>query len=656
MSIVAPGSSPEDEPHVMVKYRRVSTRDQLEGCGLEDQDELCSGWLGAHEGVVLAGDYVDGAVSGSLDGRPAMARLMRDARGGGFQHILVASVDRVGRTARAAYQWAWDMADLGVHFIAVREGIDTSTESGWAEFRRHVVFAEMEWRRIRERTVAGREAKVSYGGWPAGPAPYGYRIVSDVVETETGRKRLSVLVTDDHEAMVLTVAAVLLVDDDMNCAQAAAELNRRGLLTRSGRPWCAANLRSRLSSETLHKGYVTYRKLSGGSRTRTAESGDPYYGAPVRIGVPPVLGEGRARELWESLRRTGFQNGRRQDRVYPLSGRITGECGETFTGATEGDDARRVYRCRGRLSGACRELNLRADEFESAVLEELFVILRQPVTDLSVVHEAGQREAETGDRDRYERRVAEFSEAIARQEDLLLTKVPEYLAAGVDPAFLQASIVSAQEQLTDLRCQRAVAAEWLAVRAEQDRLKADLRDVVAAGPEVVPRLTAVQAARLCDAYGVKVVLVAQGQERKAGVRCPVTEWHRETGNLVPPDPTDEEWEAVVAAVRPLFAKKHFTSKYDIRKQFDWMLHRLRTGLAWVDMPLERGQREAVRARQLAWWQRGAWPRVMEILGAGLRGDPAHRRMTLPAFRLVTLLSGGAEEAGGDTGASRGRAA
>lgn len=179
MSIVARLRLPEPAAIVVAKYARVSTLDQLDGFGLEDQEKISNGWLDRHPEATVHDEYVDEAVSGALESRPEMDRLVRDAYRQHFNRVLVPKVDRIGRTARAAYQWAWAMADLGVYFISVSENIDTSTESGWSRFVQHVTFSEVEWRRIKERTLAGRELKISYGGWPGGPAPYGYKIAQD---------------------------------------------------------------------------------------------------------------------------------------------------------------------------------------------------------------------------------------------------------------------------------------------------------------------------------------------------------------------------------------------------------------------------------------------------------------------------------------------
>ncbi|MFI6340094.1 recombinase family protein [Streptomyces sp. NPDC050535] len=362
---------------VVAKYARVSTLDQLDGFGLEDQEKVSDVWLGQHPEVAVYDSYVDEAVSGALESRPAMDRLVADAHRQCFNRILVPKVDRIGRTARAAYQWAWNMADIGIHFISVTEGIDTGTEAGWQQFMRYVTLSEMDWRRIKERTVAGRELKISYGGWPGGPAPYGYRIEKDTKEVGGRRKRFSVLVTDARESLVLTLAAELIVDRRMNLTEACAELNNRGLFARSGVPWSVANLRNRLRGETIHDGYVVYRKTdrgNGGNHTRRGDDGAPVHGDQVKIGVPPVISVQRAAELMAALKELGFQNGRRGNRVYPLTGRIHGTCGEPYLGAGRGTS--RSYRCKGVLKiPSCGEPYIEADGIESAVWMELARIL-----------------------------------------------------------------------------------------------------------------------------------------------------------------------------------------------------------------------------------------------------------------------------------------
>ncbi|WP_405932090.1 recombinase family protein [Streptomyces sp. NBC_00827] len=619
---------------VVAKYARVSTLDQLDGFGLEDQDKVSNGWLDRHPEVTLYDSYVDEAVSGALESRPEMNRLVADAHQQRFNRILVPKVDRIGRTARAAYQWAWNMADIGIHFISVTEGIDTSTEEGWQQFMRYVTFSEMDWRRIKERTAAGRELKISYGGWPGGSAPYGYRIEKDTKEVDGRRKRLSVLVTDAHESMVLAVAAELVVDQGMNLTEACEELNNRKLFTRSGVAWSVGNLRNRLHSETIHDGYVAYRRTDRGDGRNTTlrcDDGTPVHGDQVRIGVPPILSVERAAQLMAALKKLGFQNGRRGNGVYPLTGRIHSTCGEVYTGA--GRDTGRWYRCKGIVKvPSCREPEFEADDIEGAVWKELARVLDAEGHPRDLAAE--RMGSLSGDKEKYEKRVAEFTTRIAEQEHLIEVRIPEYLRAGVDPAVLKASVTALETELAEFREQCKFAHQWLAAYSEHERRACNLLGIATNAEERLKTLTLDELKEVVDMFDLKVVLGDMTDLRKGGGRCAVSEWHWTTGAKVPPDPDDEQWEKALEVLRPYFTKRHFTSKYDIRLQFEGMLHRLRHGLSWGDMPLTWGPVDPIRVRQLSWWQKGAWPEVMRSLDADNTGVDAYKRPSLPQLTVT----------------------
>ncbi|MFJ7630737.1 recombinase family protein [Streptomyces sp. NPDC097595] len=640
MPIVARLRLPASAVIVVAKYARVSTAEQLDGFGLEDQNRISNGWLARHPEATVYDHYVDEAVSGALESRPEVDRLVRDARRGCFNRILVPAVDRVGRTARAAYQWAWDMADLGVHFLSASEDIDTSTETGWSRFMRHVTLSEMEWRRIRERTCAGRELKISYGGWPGGPAPFGYRIAKDTTTVGGRQKTFSVLVTDDYESRVLFAATEFIVDRGMNVSEAAEELNARGLLTRSGVPWGAANLRNRLHSETIHRGYVVYRKTNRGAgknNTRLHEDGSPLHGDPVRMGVPPILSEERARQLMETLRSIGFQNGRINDRIYPLSGRIDSLCGSVYTGMGRGSRKARGYRCKGSVGegGACQEPHFDAAELEAAVWTQLAELMKDKDQPWARVAEC--LSSPQGDKEKYEKRVRVLADDIAVREDLIHRQVPAYLAAGIDPLVLKAGLKAMEQELEECRRQKEIAGQWLRAQADHQWQAGKLAALASNASEGLDSMTPDERKELCDFLNVRVTPRAMGKAGRSGIRCEVRAWHHETGTLVPPDPTGEEWEAVMAILRrflPEKSKKHFISKYDIRVQFSGMLHRLRSGLSWVEMPLIWGPINPMRERQLFWWKRGAWPEIMAVLGADRRGVEAYWHSVLPQLTVT----------------------
>ncbi|MFE7625512.1 recombinase family protein [Streptomyces sp. NPDC057509] len=128
MPIVARPCLPGSAAIVVAKYARVSTAEQLDGFGLEDQNRISDGWLARHPEATVYDEYVDEAASGALESRPEMDRLVLDARLRRFNRILVPAVDRIGRTARAA---------------VVHPPTDTGsrrTPQWWADGRRPSVF------------------------------------------------------------------------------------------------------------------------------------------------------------------------------------------------------------------------------------------------------------------------------------------------------------------------------------------------------------------------------------------------------------------------------------------------------------------------------------------------------------------------------------
>ncbi|MEV6509444.1 hypothetical protein AB0M61_25405 [Streptomyces sp. NPDC051642] len=116
----------------------------------------------------------------------------------------------------------------------------------------------------------------------------------------------------------------------------------------------------------------------------------------------------------------------------------------------------------------------------------------------------------------------------------------------------------------------------------------NLVDFTADAEERLKSLTPAERKEVVDLFDVRVVLGDATILGKPGVRCAVSEWHWTTGAKVPPNPDDEQWARVLEVLQPFFTKRHFTSRCDIRRQFEGMLHRLRHGLTWGDMPLTWG--------------------------------------------------------------------
>jgi DNA invertase Pin-like site-specific DNA recombinase len=97
-------------------------------------------------------------MSGAKSSRPALNRLMADARARKFDCLLVWKLDRLGRSLVDCLGGIRTMEESGIRFIAVTQGLDTNQQNPASRFLLHVLSAAAEFDRslIRKRTQAGR--------------------------------------------------------------------------------------------------------------------------------------------------------------------------------------------------------------------------------------------------------------------------------------------------------------------------------------------------------------------------------------------------------------------------------------------------------------------------------------------------------------------
>jgi DNA invertase Pin-like site-specific DNA recombinase len=78
----------------------------------------------------VAGEYIDVGVSGAKDSRPELNRLIGDAHRRQFDAVIVWKFDRFARSVSHLLRALETFQALGIEFVSLTEGVDTSTPMG----------------------------------------------------------------------------------------------------------------------------------------------------------------------------------------------------------------------------------------------------------------------------------------------------------------------------------------------------------------------------------------------------------------------------------------------------------------------------------------------------------------------------------------------
>ena len=141
-----------DRPRHVGLYARVSTANHIQDVELQ-LSELRR--VAGQRNWTVLDEYVDDGVSGTEQSRPALDRMMADARSGKIDVIAVWRFDRFARSTQHLLSALEEFRVLGVSFVSIREQVDTTTPAGKVLFTLIAAISEFERTLIVERVRAG---------------------------------------------------------------------------------------------------------------------------------------------------------------------------------------------------------------------------------------------------------------------------------------------------------------------------------------------------------------------------------------------------------------------------------------------------------------------------------------------------------------------
>ncbi|MEU5403757.1 recombinase family protein [Streptomyces sp. NPDC005963] len=602
----------------MAIYLRVSTAKQVDGYGLDDQEERCRAWVSyqlRNVRHVIVDIYCDGGVSGKLTHREGVDRLTSDIEAGLIDVVVFGKLDRIGRTMRDIHRWVYDVTDCGVRVATADGRIDSEDQMFGIQLSLLAYMAEVEHALILERTLGGRMKKVSGGGWASGSPPFGYML------DEEGEP-----VVNPAELEQVIKFAELAIDRKFTRGECASALNEAEYRTRTGKLWEGNNLVLRM--RLAIRGYVDFT-FSGMN-----EDGEEIT-TSYRLELPPLLPEDRRTALERAL--DGMKgNPRTSYSDHMLSGHLTSLCGHSRYGAARAEQGDVVYRCSNRSPAAeghtCKQIP--GEETERLVWDEVAKLLTDPESIKGLI---GEWLGSVPERAKsYRVRLAEIEGKLSKLRTTRRKKIA-LLAASLDEGDEddQRLIMELKEEIASkekgLREEQERIIEWLedAERKEEradgmrsliDRIGANVRDLSKADKK-----------RTLEILRVRVEIVGEGKPARAGgSKDPMMEWHRENSIKIPLSISDEQW----GRVEGILAGE---GKAEGRPCFEVLLEKLRNDKGWHDY--DRDERMGGKGwgvfYRLArrWFTTGAYARALEALGP-YEGAEVSSGYTLPPMKIL----------------------
>ena len=181
-------------------YLRVSTLDQHLETQLHDLRAMAQ-----QRGFHIVAEFTD-RISGTKAKRPGLDELLREARRGRFQVVLVWASDRIARSVRHFLEVLDELNHLNIEYVSFRENLDTGGPLGRAVVIIIGAIAELERNLIVERVRAGmRRARLE--GRHIGRRPLNIDRVAVLQERDRGQSLSEIAAT--HRISRATVSRII---------------------------------------------------------------------------------------------------------------------------------------------------------------------------------------------------------------------------------------------------------------------------------------------------------------------------------------------------------------------------------------------------------------------------------------------------------------
>jgi len=352
-------------------YTRVSSPGQAgaDAASLDAQEQIARSICERHgwEAVEHYQDAGKSATKDSLDNRPAMQRLLRDAQAGRFSHLVVYHTDRLARNADVAGEISVKLRRAGVKLWTQQGQADLDAFGGRVLYLIESLLAEEEAHRIRERCDNGRRTYAKRGDFVYWQEPFGYRWIAGDLRRGVPN-RLEVV---PEELETVRLIHDLATKQGLTIRKITGTLNQRHIPTRGGRMWYPGDVADMMKDPRYMGRWRVW-----------AEGGEEWFAREDLIPEPAVT-----KQQWLQAQKVRAHHKARTRRPMKHSFLLNGylvcaECGSPMIGhQVEDTPALRYYVCSAKEANkdkSCRARYVPAECLEAEAMALLVELAEHP--------------------------------------------------------------------------------------------------------------------------------------------------------------------------------------------------------------------------------------------------------------------------------------
>lgn len=344
----------------VVIYARFSSSKQNE-TSIEAQLKECNEFC-QRNGYTVINEYIDRAISGKTDHRPAFQKMIADSSKKTFNGIVVYQLDRFARNRYDSATYKAKLKKNGVKVYSAKENI-TDDASGILVESVLEGMAEYYSAELSQKVKRNLRLNASKGFFNGGYPPLGYKVVPVQFGTYTKRK-----LEIDEETAPIVKEIFEMRANDTNILDIVDELNQKGYKTIQGKEFKKTSLQQILKN----KRYIGTNIYNDEEFPNT---------------IPAIIDKKLFQEVQKIIEKHKYAPSiSKAKEEYILTTKLfCGNCKEPMTGTCGTSQTGIVYNyyiCNGTKKKKCNKKNVPKYYIENLVIQKC----KELLTDKNIAH------------------------------------------------------------------------------------------------------------------------------------------------------------------------------------------------------------------------------------------------------------------------------